>query len=426
MQAFWKGDAETTAPEARAATHLRKLQAHAPAVYGSSEFYRRRFDDAGLDPNGLTRLEDLAALPVITKQEIIADQKAAPPYGTMLGVHPDEIIRQYIGPGPQTTYFTKDDLAASIDDAAWCFYTNGFRRQDVVDVTIMYHWVIAGTIIDDAYRSIGCAVIPGGIGMSQQHIDTWRWSKVTGLLAFPTFLDELGRAVQEAGIDPSRDLSLRVCTITGEQRSAGAKQRMEAFWGGMAVREIYGGAEQPFVAAESDDGGGMYLNPEFHVEVVDAETHRAVPAGEPGVLVVTDLRRRAYPMLRYFTGDITAGLTYEPGASGRTMARMGRILGRAGDIPRVKGLFVVPDQVAAAIATVGDFGPFQLVVDRPEIQDTLLVRIEHRGSADERPSLAQRIVPALKDHIRLTCDVELIDPGTLGEDAPLVDDRRAL
>ena len=77
---------------------------------------------------------------------------------------------------------------------------------------------------------------------------------------------------------------------------------MEAFWGGMKVREIYGGSEVPFVAAEADDGGGMYLNPEFIVEVVDPVTHRPVASGEPGVLVVTDVRRRAYPMLRYFTG----------------------------------------------------------------------------------------------------------------------------
>ena len=426
MPPFWKGDAETAAPDDRARALLARLQTHASHVYGSSEFYRRRFDDAGVDPGGLIDFEALASLPVVTKQETIDDQKSAPPYGTMLGTHPDEIIRQYIGPGPQTSYFTREDLAVSIDDAAWCFSTNGFRSSDVVDVTIMYHWVIAGTIIDDGYRSIGCAVIPGGIGMGQQHVDAWRWSNVTGVFALPTFLDELGTHVEEAGVDPTTDLKLRVCTISGEQRSAGAKARMEAFWGGMKVREIYGGSEVPFVAAEADDGGGMYLNPEFIVEVVDPVTHRPVASGEPGVLVVTDVRRRAYPMLRYFTGDITEGLQHEPGPSGRTTARMGRILGRAGDIPRVKGLFVVPAQVAAALATVGEFGSFQLVIDRPGTQDTLLVRVEKPRATDGRTGLADRVVEALKDGIRLTCDVELVDHGRLGPDPPVVVDRREL
>ena len=202
MPPFWKGDAETAAPDDRARALLARLQTHASHVYGSSEFYRRRFDDAGVDPGGLIDFEALASLPVVTKQEIIDDQKLAPPYGTMLGTHPDEIIRQYIGPGPQTSYFTRGDLAVSIDDAAWCFSTNGFRSSDVVDVTIMYHWVIAGTIIDDGYRSIGYAVIPGGIGMGQQHVDAWRWSNVTGVFALPTFLDELGTHVEEAGCRP--------------------------------------------------------------------------------------------------------------------------------------------------------------------------------------------------------------------------------
>ena len=134
MPDFWKGDAETAAPDQRARDHLAKLQAHAPRVYSSSPYYRKVFDDAGVDPGGFDSLEALAALPVVTKQQLIDDQHTAPPYGTMLGAHPDEIIRQYIGPGPQTSYFTREDLAVSIDDAAWCFFTNGFRASDVAPV----------------------------------------------------------------------------------------------------------------------------------------------------------------------------------------------------------------------------------------------------------------------------------------------------
>ena len=131
-------------------------------------------------------------------------------------------------------------------------------------------------------------------------------------------------------------------------------------------------------------------------------------------------------MIRYFTGDITEGLDPAPGLSGRTTPRMKRIIGRHGDIPRVKGLFVVPSQVQGVLERIGDLGRFQLVIDRPGNQDTIAIRVEHGGAAADRPGLAQQATAALKEGIRLTCDVELIDPGTLADDAPTVDDRRKL
>ncbi len=227
------------------------------------------------------------------------------------------------------------------------------------------------------------------------------------------------------GIDPATDLSLRVCTISGEQRSADAKERMERFWGGMKVREFYGGAEVPFIAAQAEDGSeGMHVNPDLIVEVVDPETYEPVDEGEPGVIVATDLRRVAYPMIRYFTGDITEGITTAPAPSGRTTPRIGRILGRHGDIPRVKGLFLVPGQIQAALDRVGSMGRFQVVIDRPGNQDTVTVRIETEGGAAGTDRTV--VVAALKDETRLTCEVELVDVGTLSEDAPVIADQRTI
>jgi len=103
---------------------------------------------------------------------------------------------------------------------------------------------------------------------------------------------------------------------------------------------------------------------------------------------------------------------------------MGRILGRVGDIARVKGLFVVPTQVAAHLARIPELGRFQLVIDRPGTQDTLTVRIEHAGAPTERRALAGVAQQTLKNGIRLTCEIDLIDVGALGSDAPTVVDRR--
>ncbi|MFV0463580.1 MAG: phenylacetate--CoA ligase family protein [Nostocoides sp.] len=420
----WKGAIEVADPQARQNELLGRLREHASDLVAASSGMGRRFADAGVAPADLTSMEALRAIEPITKSEIIADQAAHPPYGTLNGADPDELVRLYVGPGPQVTYFTEADLRATVGHGSWAFHTNGFRPADVVDVTIMYHWVIAGTMMDDAYRNIGCAVLPGGIGMGAEHLANLKLLKATGMFAFPTFLEELASKAQESGIEPTKDLpNLRLVTIAGEMRSPLLQKRMEEFWG-VKVREIYGGAEMPFIGAQCDAGAGMHLNPEFIVEVVNAETKEPVGPGEPGVIIATELERRAYPMLRYWTGDITEGLDVSPCDCGRTTPRMGRILGRVGDIARIKGLFVVPNQVQRALDPVPGLGRFQIVVDRPGRQDVLTLRVEHEGESADRPALAEQVARAVKEGIRLTAQIELLDVGALGEAAPLTLDLR--
>jgi phenylacetate-CoA ligase len=423
LTTFWKGDREAADPRQRETGNYERLRGHAERAVAGSELIRQRFEAGGLKPNDLTDAEAMLRLPVISKPDIIADQADEPPYGRLIGVDPDEVVRAYVGPGPQTTFFTAADYAATVDEGAWAFATNGFRADDVVDVTIMYHWVIAGTIMDEGYRRIGCTVVPGGIGMVPIHIDNFKWLGVTGLFAFPTFLEELAHGAEEHGVVPERDLRLRICTIAGEMRSDALRQRMQEFWGGMAVREIYGGAEVPFIAAECEAAAGMHVNPDFIVELLHPETKEPVEPGEPGVVVATELERVAEPMIRYWTGDIVAGLDPSPCSCGRTTPRMGRVLGRVGEIPRVKGLFLVPKQVEAGLARVEGAGRFQVVVDRPGRQDTVVLRVEHEAP-EAAETVAPRVAAAVKETTRLTCEVELLEVGALG-DAPLIDDRRS-
>lgn len=421
---MWKGDIERADLGEREQLLLSRLSTNAAALVNRSPWIRARLADAGVTPDQFTSLDTLRAIAPVTKAEIITDQAAHAPYGTLIGCDPDDLVRLYVGPGPQVTFFTPEDLAATVAHGSWAFYTNGFRASDVVDVTIMYHWVIAGTLMDDAYRAIGCAVLPGGIGMGAEHLSSLKLLNATGLFAFPTFLEELASKAEQMGVVPTRDLpNLRLVTIAGEMRSSDLQQRMEEFWG-LTVREIYGGAEMPFIAAQCAEGGGMHLNPDFIVEVLDAQTKEPVEPGQPGVVVATETERVAYPMVRYWTGDITEGLDFSPCACGRTTPRMGRILGRVGDIARIKGLFVVPAQVQRALDAVGALGRFQLVVDRPGTQDTLLIRIEHDGPPEARPLVADQTAHQIKEAIRLGADIDLIDVGALGEGAPLVVDNR--
>jgi phenylacetate-CoA ligase len=383
----------------------------------STRFYGALLEGSGADAGVV-----LADLPRITKGDIIAAQQQAPPYGGLLAVEPQRLARVHLSGGPEATFFTASDLEVVADDGAWAFCTNGFRADDLVDVTIGYHWVIAGTAMDASFRRLGCAVVPGGAGGPAVHLENIRWAGVTGLFAFPTFLDELTATADAAGIDVA-SLGVRLASIAGEMQTPGQRAVVEQRWG-MQIREMYGCAEVPFVAAQCPSSEQMHVNPDVLVEVLDPATWSAVEPGTPGVVVLTDVRREAMQVVRYVTGDITSGLFDGPCTCGRTTPRLGRILGRASDVPRVKGMFVVPSQVRRALDEFDGLGRFQLRIDRPGTQDTLAVVVVHEGPEGDRPALTERVVQRLRDTIRLTCEVSLVAADRLGPDEPVVVDRR--
>ncbi len=423
-EAYWDASLETMPREELLRWQQERLRQHLSYVYEHSPYYRRAFDEAGVAPNDITGLDAfVAAVPCVTKMQIIEDQREHPPFGRLVTVRPEDLVRIYWSPGPEMIVFTPSDYAHVIDLAAKAFYTCGVRREDIVNVTCTYHWVIAGTVIDEAFRKIGCAVIPGGAGQSRMHVEVMRATRTTVLFAFFTFAEELGKVAVEMGLDPARDLSLRLAIVTGELRARTLRRDLEQTFG-VQTREIYGTSEVPFVAAECPEDGGMHVDPRFIVEVLDPHTGTPVSAGESGELVITDLVKRAQPSIRYRTGDITEGLDDAPCPCGRTTPRMKPILGRIGQIPRVKGLFIVPREVEEVIGRHPELGRFQLIVDRPEIRDRLTVKIELRGATDEA-SLRERLLGELKEKIRVTADEIIFVPeGTLPADAPIVEDLR--
>jgi len=422
-RAYWNEELETMPLDQLSRWQFEQLQKQLEYVYARTPHYQRVFKEASITPDAITSLDIFfEKIPFISKFDIIQNQKENPPFGELLSVDPSEIIRIFWAPGPETIYFTREDFPYTVDLGARTFFTNGVRSHDIVNITCTYHWVIAGTLQDAAYQRIGCAVIPGGAGMTQMHVEVMRLTGATAMFAFPTFAEEIGKVAREMGIDPARDLKIRLASISGEIRSEAMRKGLEETFG-MVTRELYGTAEVPYVAAECPEGGGMHLEPRFIVEILDPATGKPVPPGEKGEVIVTDLFKRAQPVLRYRTGDITAGLNYEPCPCGRTTPRMGRILGRASDIPRVKGLFIVPKEVQEVIDRHPELGRFQMIIERPQTRDTLTIRIECLQPVD-RARMRETLIKEFKDKIRITVDVEFVDEGTIPADAKVVDDRR--
>jgi phenylacetate-CoA ligase len=422
---FWHRQTETLPRDQQREHQWRLLQHQLRYAYDRSPFYRRRFDEAGANPHEFRSLADyFERIPFLKKEDIIEDQAKQPPHGSFLAVHPDALVRLYISPGPIVWSFTAEGYRRYCEAFAKGAYTCGVRPSDVVDVTPNYAWVPAGTVMDEGYRMLGAAVLPGSVGMSDFHVEAMRLVKVTVVHAFTTFLAQLGEVVKRKGYDPHKDLAVRLGIIGGEMRSEAARLALAEPFGGIAIREQYGTAEVGVIASECEYGGGMHLSEDHVVEVIDPQTGRHVEEGASGELVVSDIWQQAMPIIRYRTGDLTEGLNLEPCPCGRTAPRLRRIVGRVSDIPRIKGMFVVPRTIQNVLDRYPECGRFQIVVDRPVHQDELTIRVAMRQPVVDRQALVQRLTADIREAIRLTATVLLVEAAQLPEEAPLIDDRR--
>jgi len=422
---FYEPKWETVSRDERTHLQFERLKKLLAYVNKNNPFYRRLFKEVSFDIREVTRFEDLLEkAPFIDKTLMMDEQAKTPPFGDLLTINSEKLARLYHSPGPLLIVFSHNDLDKYVERAAMGLYLAGARPNDIVNISFNYNWVGAGTQHDDAYRRIGCAVLPGGAGLSETHIELMKLTKTTVLSAFPTFAIHLGETAKKMGVDPQRDLSLRLIIVVGEIRADEDKKQIGEMFGS-EIREMYVGNEMGFVGSECPYGGGMHLFSDTIVEVIDPETGRRVNSGEPGMLVTTDLQRTKMPIINYRTGDITEGLVYGECLCGRKSPKMKRILGRVGNIPRVKGMFVPPRRIENVLSRHKGLGNYQLIIDRPEKKDRLTVRIEC-PKEDQKKDFENILINEFKIALGILPEIEWTEPGSITEGTQRIRDLRSI
>jgi phenylacetate-CoA ligase len=366
---------------------------------------------AGVDPKSVTSREALAKLPVLPKSSLANLQKENPPFGGFNVTAPGKAKRLQMSPGP---LFEPEGHGKDFGGSARALFAAGFRAGDIVHNSFSYHLTPGAYILEEGAFALGCAVIPGGVGNTEQQLEAIAHYQPQGYVGTPDFLKILLDTGEKIGKPAS---SFKRGLVSGA--ALPASLRDELGQRGVSVAQCYAVAECGVISYESDAREGMPVSENLIVEIVRPGTGDPVPEGEVGEIVVTTFNPD-YPMIRLGTGDLSAFMT---GASpcGRTNKRIKGWMGRADQTAKVKGMFVHPRQVAEIGKRHSELGKLRLVVGRAGEQDAMTLMAECTAPG---AGLDAAVAETLQSVTKVRGSVKLVAPGSLPNDGKVIADER--
>jgi phenylacetate-CoA ligase len=389
-----------------AALQLDRLRWSLGHAYANVPHYRAKCEAAGVHPDQLRELSDLARFPFTTK----ADLRETYPFG-MFAVPRERIARVHASSGttgkPTVVGYTAGDLDRWAGLVARSMRASGTRAGDVVHVAYGYGLFTGGLGAHYGAERLGCTVVPVSGGMTERQVTLIEDFRPTTIMVTPSYMLNVLEEYRRRGLDPRR-CSLEVGIFGAEPWTEGMRAEVEAAFDMHAV-DIYGLSEVmgPGVAnecVETKDGLHVWED-HFYPEVIDPETGGVLPDGARGELVFTTLTKEGMPVIRYRTRDLTRLL---PGTA-RSMRRMEKVTGRSDDMIILRGVNVFPTQVEEIVLATPGLAPhFQIELTREGRLDAMTVLIEPTGPAE---GLAAAVRERIKDVIGVSCAVEARGPG---------------
>lgn len=367
----------------------------------------------GIDAAAITSRAALSGLPVLRKGDLKALQEAHPPFGELTTKPNGKLSRLFMSPGP---IFDPESQGDDPWRVARGLFAAGMRPGHVIQNCFGYHLTPGAWMVDSGARKLGCAVIPAGVGQTEQQLEVIRALKPDAYTGTPSFLRILIEKAHETGADIS-NLKNALCAAEALPPSLRTWFKDQGL---QTVLQWYGTADLGMVAYESQAMQGMIIEESLIIEIVKPGTGDLVADGEVGELVVTSFNQD-YPMIRFGTGDLTAIL---PGVSpcGRTNVRIKGWMGRADQTTKVRGMFVHPGQVDQIIKRHPEIVKARLVVTGEMANDQMTLVCE-TALADVK-AIEARVLESVRDVTKLRADVQWVAVGSLANDGKVIEDLR--
>ena len=414
----WNREIECAPRPEIEAQQLSRLKAQVARVYENVPFYRQSFEAAGVKPDDVRTLDDLAQLPFTRK----SDFRDNYPFG-LLAVHMDDVVRVHASSGttgkPTVVAYTQGDIAIWAEVMARTLGCGEVTKKDVVHNAYGYGLFTGGLGVHYGAERIGAAVVPISGGNTRRQIMLLQDFGATAICCTPSYSLYLAETAESMGVD-LRDSQLRVAFLGAEPWTHEMRKQIEQRLGITAL-DIYGLSEVigPGVSSECMYKNGLHIcEDHFLPEVIDPKTGQRLGYGEYGELVFTTLTKEALPVIRYRTGDITR-LSVETCDCGRTMVRMDKISGRTDDMLIVRGVNVFPSQIESILLQTEQVEPHYLIIaDRERALDTLEVWVEVSQEifSDKLGTLAdlqRRAEADIQETLGISVRVKLVEPNSI-------------
>jgi phenylacetate-CoA ligase len=404
---------------------LRSVVAHA---YANVAPYRAKCAETGVTPSDLRGLEDLARFPFTVKDDL----RQSYPFG-MFAVPPEDIVRVHASSGttgkPTVVGYTRNDIENWSKLVARSIRACGGRRGDRVHIAYGYGLFTGGLGAHYGAERLGLMVIPMSGGQTPKQVQLIHDLRPDIIMCTPSYLLNIADEFEVQGLDPA-ECSLRVGILGAEPWGEEMRAEIERRFA-LDALDIYGLSEVmgPGVACEclETKDGPVIWEDHFYPEIIDPESGRPLPDGEPGELVITTLTKEALPVIRYRTRDLTRLL---PGTA-RTMRRIAKITGRNDDMLIIRGVNVFPTQIEERVLKQPGLSPhYQLRVSREASLDVLTVEVERKAdtAAGSVASVAEALKQAIKDFVGVSTTVRVLEPGgvprSAGKAVRVIDERK--